>query len=190
MKFIVKNFLRGILSIVPVFLTLYIVYAVFKWVDNLGKNAVGVWLGQGTLLTGIGFALTIALITTVGYLSSLWLGAAFMTWIEKSFAKSPLLTGIYCTIRDTLHSFLGEKRFFSQAVSVHFPNEGYRRIGFMTRESSPLRGGDQDQIVVYLPHSFQISGDMVIVPRKNVEFLDLPPEKVMKMILSGGIVKD
>ncbi|OGR78199.1 MAG: hypothetical protein A3I11_01385 [Elusimicrobia bacterium RIFCSPLOWO2_02_FULL_39_32] len=189
-KSLTKYFFRGILFLTPLVLTLYLFYAVFAKIDQLGNKILEPWIGQGNLLTGIGFLLTIFLITCAGYFSSVWIGAAFLHWIEKQFFRSPLIKGIYGSIREILNSFFGKEKFFSRAVLVNFPNLGFKRVGFITQETASFMHNGEEQIVVYLPHSFQISGNMLIVPKTQVEFLDMPPEKALKLIMSAGIVKN
>lgn len=186
MKFLTKNFFRGILFLAPITLTIYIVYTVFQSVDRLGNQIFGAWMGS-KMLTGIGFLLTIALIILAGYLSSVWIGSTVFRWIEKLFRKSPFVRGIYSMIREILHFFWGDKKFFSKVVLVSFPAAGYKKIGFVTQEA--FLGRDQNQVVVYLPNSFQIAGTMIIVPKENIEILDMKPEDALKLILSGGIVE-
>lgn len=189
MKFITKNFFRGVLFLLPITLTVYIGVTVFQKIDLLGRQILGPWIRGERLLTGIGFIVTIGFIVLVGYVSSLWLGASFFNWIERQFIRTPLMRGIYGTIRDTVHSFFGEKKFFSQAVLVDFPKLGYKKIGFVTQGSAAFIEGEQEKMVVYLPHSFQISGEMIVVSKEHVKFLDLPPETALKMIMSAGIAK-
>src|SRR3989338_8692988 len=100
MKFLTKNFFRGILVLTPTALTLYILYTIFHTVDRLGDKLFGRWISEGPLLTGIGFFLTLFLIVVTGYVSSVWIGSAFFDWIEKQFIRSPFVKGIYVTIRD------------------------------------------------------------------------------------------
>ena len=190
MRFITRNFFKGILFLLPITLTLYICYSVFIKVDHLGQKILGPWITEGTILTGIGFIFTILFVVLVGYVSSFWLASSLFNWIEGQFVRSPLLKGLYGTIRDTVHSFLGDKKFFSQSVLVQFPDRGYEKLGFVTQDPPTFIDQGEEKIVVYLPHSFQISGEMVVVPKTNVRYLDLPPEVALKLIMSAGIVKN
>lgn len=190
MKFLTRHFFRGILFLAPITLTIYIIYTIFEKVDRMGHRVLGAWLGEGTFSRGAGFLLTIAIITAIGYLSSLWLGSVFLGWIEKQFIKSTFLKGIYGTIRETFNVLFGEKKFASRGVLVTFPELGYKKMGFVTQDSLSFLTDCDDRVAVYFPHSFQVSGELLIVPKKNVQFLDLPSTTLFKMILSGGIVKD
>ena len=189
MKFLTRNFFKGILLLLPITLTLYICYSIFLKIDHLGQKILGEWITAGPVLTGIGFLFTILLIVLIGYLSSFWLASSIFSWIEGQFSQSPLIKGLYSTIRETVNSFLGDKKFFSQSVLVRFPDRGYERLGFVTQDPPAFMDKGEEKIVVYLPHSFQISGEMVIVPKANVRYLDLAPEIALKLIMSAGIVK-
>ena len=190
MKFLTRNFFRGVLFLAPISLTVYIFFMVFRVVDRMGFQLLGGWLGKGQFEVGVGFVFSLIFIVGVGYLSSLWFGALFLDWIEKQFLRSPVVKGIYVTIRQVFDSILGEEKIFSKAVIVNFPMMGYKRIGFLTQEKPIFAKKGEDEVIVYCPHSFQISGEMFVVPRSNVEELKATPEVVLKMIMSGGLVKE
>lgn len=189
MKFLTKYFFQGILVLLPISLTIYISVIIFQKVDLLGKTVFGRWIPEGAMLTGIGFLGTIVFIFLVGYGSSLWLGAHILRWVENLLIRSPIIKGMYGLIRDTVHSIFGEKKFLSQAVLIDLPNLGYKRLGFVTQDPVTIVDGEQEKIVVYMPHSFQISGEMILVPKERVRFLNLPPEVALKIVMSAGIVK-
>ncbi len=189
MQILTRNFFRGVIFLAPIGLTVYIFYSVFRIVDKIGLKLFGHWLGDGALQFGAGFAFTLTLIVLMGYLSSLWFGAIFLDWIENQFLRSPVAKGIYTTIRQVLDSILGEEKIFHKVVLVRFPNLGFKRIGFITQESPLFAEKGSEDIIVYFPHSFQISGNMLVVPRSNVEEVKISPEAALKMIMSGGLAK-
>ena len=190
MRFVTRNFFKGILFLLPITLTLYICYSIFSKIDRLGQKILGEWITARPVLTGIGFLFTTLLIVLVGYTSSFWLTSSLFKWVENQFARSPLIKGLYVTIRETVNSFLGDKKFFSQSVLVRFPDRGYEKLGFVTQDPPTFIDRGEEKIVVYLPHSFQISGEMAVVLKTNVRYLDLPPETAFKLIMSAGIVKN
>lgn len=190
-RFITKHFFQGILVLLPISLTVYISVNVFQAVDHLGRNVLGQWVPdpESNLLTGFGFIATVLFIVLVGYFSSLWIGGHLFRWIETIFIRSPLIKTIYGLIRDTVHSIFGEKKFLSRVVLLDLPNLGYKRLGFVTQEPITFVDGEEEKIVVYMPHSFQVSGEMILISKKSVKFLDIPPEIALKLIMSAGIVK-
>lgn len=189
MKFFTKNFFKGILVLTPIALTVYIVYTLFRSVDDFGGRILGRWIGREDVIDGIGFLFTLALITFIGYISSVWGVSTLFKWIEDQVLKGPLVKGLYLTIKDILGFFFGKNKFFSKVVLVTVSNMGQKQMGFVTQDEPSFSAGDGDYMVVYLPHSYQVSGNMVVVPKKNVEFLDITPEAALKIIMSAGMVK-
>src|SRR3989344_3171174 len=190
MKSLTQNFFKGILVLLPITLTAYLAYFLFTRIDRLGRVILSQWIVREDILTGLGFIFTILFIVLVGYISSFWATSAALKWIESQFVRTPLMKGVYGTIRDTVHSLFGEKKFFSQSVLVDFPALGYQRVGFVTQDPPTFFEGGEEKIVVYLPHSFQVSGEMIVIPKSRVKFLDLPPETALKLVMSAGIAKN
>ncbi len=175
--------------LLPITLTGYIAYFLFTSIDRLGRSVLSQWIVREDILTGIGFFSTLAFIALVGYSSSFWLTSGLIDWIESQFGRSPLVKGVYGTIRDAVRSILGEKKVFSKVVLVDLPALGVQRMGFVTQDKPTFFEAGTEKIVVYLPHSFQISGEMVVVPKSQVRFLDIPAEEALKLIMSAGIAK-
>lgn len=189
MKFITKHFIQGIAVLLPVALTAYLFYVIFVAVDGLGTRILSVWISKRYIITGIGFFLTVFLVTCAGYASSIWIGSPVFRWIENQFRSSSITRVIYGAIRDTTSAIMGRDKILSKVVLVNFPNLGFKRIGFVTQESSDFADDGDESTLVYFPHSFQISGNILIVPKSNVKFLDISTEKALKTIMSAGIVK-
>jgi uncharacterized membrane protein len=163
---------------------------VFVAIDRLGKYFLGIWVEDSHAWTGIGFLIAVGLITGMGIVSSRRLVVWFFAWIERQLLGSRITSGVYSVIHDTFSAIFGQRRLLTKAALVDFPEMGYQRIGFVTQESlSSLAGSLEGKVAVYFPHSFQVSGNMLIVPAKNIRPLDLSADKVLKMIMSGGIVQ-
>ncbi|WP_153126934.1 DUF502 domain-containing protein [Peribacillus tepidiphilus] len=187
MKAILKNFINGILTIVPIILVIYVVFKIFTFLDGLLGGYLKIYLKEG-YVPGIGILLTIILITVLGWLSTQFITGSVIKLIDKLLIKIPFIKTIYSVIKDTVHSFLGEKKSFSKVVMVTQPNSNMKSIGFITSENikdfySPL----SDHVAVYIPQTFQVAGFTFLVPKDQVEVIDVKPEDAMKFILSGGM---
>lgn len=189
MRFFTQNFFKGILVLLPISLTAYISYIIFVKVDGLGRLILGQWITKDSFFLGIGFIFTVLLISLIGYLSSFWITSTLIGWMERQLIRSPIVKGIYGTIRDAVHSMFGEKKVFSQCVLIDLPALGYKRLGFVTQDQPTFFEGGKELIVVYMPHSFQVSGEMIIVPKSMVTPLDIPADVAVKLIMSAGISK-
>lgn len=177
MKRLIGYFLNGLIFTAPVALTLYVVWQIFITVDG--------WLRIP--IPGVGFLVTIALITMIGFLASNFLARQMLTWVEALLEGLPGVRLLYTGIKDVLGAFVGEKKRFQQPVLVTLdPNAGSQAIGFLTQDSLDELGM-ADHVTVYLPQSYNFAGQMLVFPRDRVRPLDAPSAKVMAFVVSGGV---
>ena len=94
-------------------------------------------------------------------------------------------------VKDVLNALVGDKRSFNKPVLVQLSSDSaVRRVGFITDEEFvKLAGLGEDSIPVYCPHSYNISGNVYLVPKSQVTELDLPSSDVMKYIVSAGVTQ-
>ncbi|KJE27284.1 hypothetical protein LG52_1145 [Geobacillus kaustophilus] len=187
MRFFVKHFLNGMLTIVPILLAVYVCYKVFTVLDGLLGQYVRPYL-DGRYIPGLGLLATVALITVCGWLSTQYVSGRLIRLIDRLLESIPLMKTVYSVAKDTIASFVGEKRSFSQVVLVTVPESGWKCLGFMTMDDvgawhDPLA----DYVAVYIPQAFQVAGLTLLVPKEQVEVVDISPEEAMKFILSGGV---
>ena len=174
---LLNYFLRGLLVLVPVALTIYIIIQFLQWLDNLIPLEV----------PGLGLAIVISIIVLFGYLASTLIVQPIFDLMEDLLLSVPLISPIYSSIKDLLSAFVGDKKKFTQAVLVTMDEaNGIQKLGFITQENLQVLGL-KDKVAVYLPHSYNFSGNFYVVPKERVTFLDLPGADVMKFIVSGGV---
>jgi uncharacterized membrane protein len=182
MKRLLKYFFNGLLFIIPLGVTVYIIYSVASWLDALIPNLIGLEVPPGAGL-GIFIGLTIFL----GYLGSTLIAKPAFSMIEGSLYKIPLINLIYSSSKDLINAFIGEKRKFNQPVLVKINKEfNIQRLGFITQNDLKMIN-ISDKVAVYFPHSYNISGNLAIVPREHVTIIDAPGSEIMKFIVSGGV---
>lgn len=170
-------FFRGLLFVVPIALTIYIIIIAISWLDNLIPLEV----------PGVGLLSILAFIVIVGYLASTLLAGPLFGVLEDVLFRLPLVSIIYSSLKDLISAFVGDKKKFNQPVLVTLdPAHIIQKPGFITQEDlSSL--GLQGQVAVYLPHSYNFSGNLFIVPAQYVSPLDVPGAQIMKFIVSGGV---
>lgn len=172
-------FLRGLIFIAPVALTLYICWLIFRTIDG--------WLNLP--VPGAGFLLTIVVITLVGWLASNFLAQRVMDWIEELVGRLPFVRLLYTAIKDVLGAFVGEKKRFDRPVIVTLiPGTNVRALGFLTQDSLTLPGME-NHVTVYLPQSYNFAGQMLVFPRSQVEVVQAPSSELMAFIVSGGVTE-
>ncbi|UFJ42993.1 DUF502 domain-containing protein [Brevibacillus humidisoli] len=177
MRRLARYFLEGLLYSVPLAVTIFVLYQVFITVDS--------WLGF--TVPGLGFAVTIVVITAIGFLASGALTKSALTLVERLFTRVPLVKLLYNSLKDLIGAFVGEKKSFDQPVLVRLSADSQVKvIGFITRDSLETFGL-RDHVAVYLPQSYNFAGNLLIVPCEQVEQLEADSADVMAFLVSGGV---
>lgn len=177
MKRLLGYFLRGLVLSVPLVVTVWVCYRIFVKVDG--------WLGLS--IPGVGFISTIALITVLGAAGSSLLTRSAVGMLEDVLARLPFVRLLYTSTKDVLSAFVGEKKRFSQPalVELGLGNE-VKVLGFLTQASTERLGVDAS-VVVYVPHSYAWSGQLLIVPAARVKLLTTDSAEFMAFAVSGGV---
>jgi uncharacterized membrane protein len=174
---LVRYFLRGAFVTAPLALTLYIILKLLSFVDLV--------LPLG--IPGLGLLVTLTLITLIGFLTSNVVGRGILEGTERLLRKVPLVKLIYGSIKDLVGAFVGDRKSFDRPVAVRpYGEAGVRVLGFVTREDL-LALGMPGHVAVYLPQSYNFAGFLLVVPREQVELLDVPSAELMTFLVSGGI---
>lgn len=177
LKRLTSYFVNGLLFMVPVVLTLYIFYLIFFKIDHL--------LAFST--PGVGFLVTIAGITVIGFLVSNFLTRRLMLIVDGLFTRLPLVKMLYSSIKDLISAFVGDKKSFNKPVLVRLaPESGASVLGFVTAESLENLGLD-DYTAVYVPQSYNFAGNLLLFPRDQIKPLEVSSSEVMTFIVSGGV---
>lgn len=177
MKTLANYFLRGLIVIAPVALTLYVCWLVFITIDG--------WLRIP--LPGVGFVMTLLLITLVGFLASNLLTRGMVAALERLMIRVPIVRLLYSSTKDLLNAFVGEQRRFDKPVLVALgPDPRVSVLGFVTREGLETLGAP-GHVAVYLPQSYNFAGNVVIVPTELARQVQADSSEVMTFIVSGGV---
>ena len=176
-KRLVGYFVRGCLVLAPLGLTLYILYTILHAIDQL--LPIGI--------PGVGLLLTLVLVTLVGMLTSNVLGRSVFDAADRMLKRLPLVKLIYTSIKDLINAFMGDKKSFNRPVAVTLnPESGLKALGFITRDG--LSALDlPHHVAVYFPQSYNFAGYLALVPREQVEALDVSSAELMTFIISGGV---
>ncbi len=185
MKKLINYFLQGILFIAPIGITVYIIYIVFNFVDNLLKNTLEELLG--IYIPGLGLVVIVFLLVLIGIIGQTFIARPFKRFFRRLLDRIPLLKVIFSAFNDLFSAFVGKERKFNRPVLVLVnPVTNLEKMGFLTEDDLSLIG-QKDKVAVYFPHSYNFSGELFIVPAKQVTPLDLNPAEVMKFIVSAGV---
>ena len=184
---LVNYFLQGLLYIAPLGITLYILYALFDFVDGLLRSSIQSLFGID--IPGLGLVIILAMVTLLGYVGQTVIAQPAKRYLEQLIKQAPFLQTIYTTTKDFLGAFLGKEKKFVHPVIVKLnPEYELERIGFLT-QSDLSELNVKDKVAVYFPQSYSFSGDLFIVPSQNVTPLDITPRDAMKFAVTGGVAK-
>jgi len=178
-KRLITYFFQGIIYIVPIVATVFILVKVFIMIDGLLPFEI----------PGLGIIVIVVFLTFLGYIGNLIIAQPIVDFIGNTLSKAPVIKGIYSSIKDMLSAFVGKEKKFNQPVLVKVNNiSNLEKIGFITRKDLTEVGIPTNKIAVYFPHSYAFSGELYIVPAEFITPIDKNSADVMKFILSGGIV--
>ncbi|MCK0471563.1 DUF502 domain-containing protein [Halalkalibacter sp. APA_J-10(15)] len=206
-----KNIIAGLIFLLPAIATIYVLQLLFSLVDAFlgsfitdvlkGLNVItsvydriyflGVYTPFSERLLGIGFVLTILLVTWVGAMRLQGKGSKVFYSIDHTFRKIPIANSIYTSVEQIIHAFAQERSSFKNVVLVEYPRKGLYTVGFQTGETrgEVQRLTSKSCINVFLPTTPNpTSGWLVLIPREDVVFLNMTVEQGLKFIISGGVV--
>ena len=178
MKKLINYFLQGLLYIVPIAVTGTFVVWAFNKIDGILPFD----------FPGLGLIIIVLFITLIGYLGSAVIASPINSFFKNLLKKAPLLETIYSAVKDLMNTFVGKKKGFKKAVFVKlFENSTIERIGFITNEDLEKLNIHEGRVLVYIPHSYNFSGNLFVVEKKYITPIDAPSSEVMKLIVSGGV---
>jgi uncharacterized membrane protein len=189
-----KLFLKGLAVVIPLTLTV----AILWWLAGGAERWLGGFLvrflPEGWYIPGMGLVSGIVITMMIGLLSHVLVFQRLFTYGEEILNRLPLVKTIYAAIKDFVGYFSpGSKAAMSKVVLVKLPGQEFEQIGFVTREDFdrlPLVLTTIDPVAVYLPMSYQIGGYTLFLPRTAVTPIDMSFEEGMKLVLTGGVARD
>ena len=169
--------MRGLLLVGPFTLTAYIISLALNFIDRL----------IGIKIPGLGGAILLISITFFGYLGSTLFVRSIFDITESLITKLPFINTIYASLKELTSAFVGNKNKFSRPVLVIMNKEAkLHKLGFMTQEDLDIMHLP-GYVAVYIPQSYNFSGDLLILPKEAVIPADITSTEAMKFIVSGGV---
>lgn len=187
-----RIFLRGLVVVLPIVITLALVYWLVVSTEALLGGIVKVMLPDRYYTTGLGVLLGVGLVFVAGLTINVWLTRMLIGWAEALMERIPIIKSVYGAIRDLAEFLSGARSHqrFHKVVIVTL-GQNLRLIGFVTREDfsdQPAHIAETDDTVaVYLPMSYQIGGFTIFLPRSNVQPIDMTIEDAMRYTLTAGM---
>ncbi|MES0370824.1 MAG: DUF502 domain-containing protein [Mariprofundaceae bacterium] len=191
LKYISKTFLTGLITILPVMLTLYFLYWLVITTESAMREMLELVLPGIHYWPGMGTIAGVLVVFLVGLLMHAYMVQRLFAWGEQILYHLPFIKSVYRAIRDFFDYFSPDKKKdFEQVVAVSLGDTGMEVVGFVSQavpERLPEGFRVDDNILVYLPMSYMIGGYAVLMPRSAVRPLDMSIKEAMRFILTAGV---
>lgn len=191
MSAIYRIFGKGLLTVLPIMVTLYL----FAWLASRAESFFGdpirSVMPADLYIPGVGLIIGLALIFSVGLLLNNFISVRFVSWLEDLLLTLPLFRTVYGPLRDVMNLFARtDQSSLKRAVLVQLPGLGVEAIGLVTRDRfDDFERGTipADHVAVLLPLSYMVGGVTLIVPKANVREIAITPERAMQLSLTAWI---
>jgi uncharacterized membrane protein len=188
-----KLFLKGLAVVIPITLTLAILWWMATSAERLMGAVLKFTLPTGWYVPGMGLVSGLALIALIGLLSHVLIFQKLFNLGDAIFHRLPLVKTIYTAIKDFIGYLNPDKESeMNKVVLVQLPGQSFQLIGFVTREQFddlPFTPAAEDPIAVYMPMSYQIGGYTLFLPRNCLTPLDMSFEDAMRLVVTGAITR-
>ncbi|MBX3017834.1 MAG: DUF502 domain-containing protein [Bdellovibrionaceae bacterium] len=187
-----RIFFRGFFTLLPIALTVYIIYSAILILEGLLGWLVRAVLPEHFYVPGFGFILTLIVIFLFGLLLNNFLAERIYVATETRLLKVPFFRAIYSPLKDLMNLFSRKDTQSPQSV-VLVNLHGIKMLGIVTRESfTDLNLGPvtQGHLAVYVPFSYGMGGYTLLVPREQVSPVDIPIEKAMSLAITAWVKAD
>ena len=190
LDFIYKTFLKGLVAVVPIVLTIWLVLWTGYWLESAIGAGLRWLLPEGWYVPGSGLLLGCAAVFLVGLLLHAWIVQKLGDALDALVGRIPLINSAYGTPKDLLH-FPSDLNSVDarQGDLVSDPHLTLKLVGFVTREdfSDLPQLAEDDVVAVYLQMSYQVGGYTVMVPRHLIEPVDMSAEDAIRFVLTAGV---
>lgn len=190
-----KIFFRGLVTLLPIALTIYILYAGLLIVENVLGSYLRQVIPPERYIPGSGFAVTVLIIFLFGLLLNNLVTQSIMAALERHLSSVPLIKTVYSPLKDLMNLF--SKKDHGQiksVVFVQFSENGPRAMGLVTRETfkdlSALSSHTQDRVAVFFPMSYGLGGFTLLIPKSALIPANIPIEKAMSLAITGWVKAD
>lgn len=186
-------FFAGVLITAPISITFYIAWLFVDFVDRQVTPLLPASFNPALWgMHGFGLLIVVVVLTVVGALTAGFLGRVWLRFTEAVMRRTPVLRGIYSTVKQIFETVLAQKsQAFREVVLIEYPRQGIWTIAFITGQTvdAVSRPVGADLVNVFVPTTPNpTSGFLLFLPRADIHLLDMSVEDGLKLVISGGIV--
>ena len=188
-----RIFLSGLLIIIPLGVTVFIVYRIGSLVDLTGRVILQkLTLNPDYMFSGLGAIFLLVSIYILGLLTRLWFFQTGYRKFEAILTRLPGIKTIYESVRDLMKLFGGDSGKMGRVVQYTQPGTDITMLGLLTNENpvdiSEVSG--EKKVAVYLPYAYMIGGPTVYVSPDNVKDVCMTVEQALKIAAIANVTSD
>ncbi len=184
-----NNFIAGVVVLIPIGITLYLTLFFIRISGNIIPKEINPNNYLPFNIPGLEILVALIFITLTGWLSLSFLGKKFFEIFNNILKKIPILRTIYSAIGQMTESFTKTDNKQKSVVLLEYPRKGIWAVGFATKENQGIIKDkvQQELVNVFVPTTPNpTSGFLLMVPKKDVIYLDISFEQASKFIVSAG----
>ncbi|MDC0409629.1 DUF502 domain-containing protein [Pelagibacteraceae bacterium] len=184
-----NNFIAGIVVLIPIGITLYLTLFLIRVSGSIIPKEINPNNYLPFNIPGVEIIIALIVITFIGWLSLSFLGKKFFELFNNILRKIPILRTIYSAIGQMTETFTKSDNKQKSVVLLEYPRKGIWAVGFATKENKGLIKNKvgEDIINVFVPTTPNpTSGFLLMVPKKDLIYLDITFEQASKFIVSAG----
>ena len=184
-----NNFIAGIVVLIPIGITLYLTLFIIRISGRIIPKEINPNNYLPFNIPGVEIIIALLVITFIGWLSLSFLGKKFFELFNNILRKIPILRTIYSAIGQMTETFTKSDGKQKSVVLLEYPRKGIWAVGFATKENEGIIKNKvgEDIINVFVPTTPNpTSGFLLMVPKKELIFLDVSFEQASKFIVSAG----
>ena len=189
MKHLNQIFFKGLIVVLPITLTFYLLIWASINVESLFGSGLELLLGKKLYFPGLGIVVTVVFIFLVGLLVNNFITGRFFAWLTKTLEKVPLIKVIYNPLKDLMALIPGrnsDKDKPQNVVLVKLDQLGVEALGLVTREVIEELPGEE-KVTVYIPFSYMLGGITLIVSKSQIRKIDIPVDQALKLSVTAWI---
>ena len=184
-----NNFIAGIVVLIPIGITLYLTLFIIRISGRIIPKEINPNNYLPFNIPGVEIIIALVVITFIGWLSLSFLGKKFFEFFNNVLKKIPILRTIYSAIGQMTETFTKSDSGQKSVVLLEYPRKGIWAVGFATKENEAIIKNKvgEDIINVFVPTTPNpTSGFLLMVPKKELIYLDISFEQASKFIVSAG----
>ena len=184
-----NNFIAGVVVLIPIGITLYLTIFIIKISGKIIPQKINPNNYLPFDIPGLEIFIALFLITFIGWLSLSFIGKKFFEIFNNFLKKIPILRTIYSAIGQMTETFTKKDNNEKSVVLLEYPRKGIWVVGFATKENKGTIKNkiNEDLVNIFVPTTPNpTSGFLLMLPKKDLIYLDVSFEQASKFIVSAG----